>query len=232
MLLSQKALPHTATAATTMDQAHTAPAAAAAAAGRGAAGGTARGAPRRTAATASSGVRFVAVPGSGMENIFQAQKTQTQSKRKVGLNANAKLSFGEDMMSQSQDGDGVEQAGGGGGCWRGGSGCSVDDGTKGGVRARTAATQAPELKPSDWAKLARNNSNRYDTYLVRRASISCLVLFLCTVLERRNNARRTWYVLVSQGTKQPTESFSGSPFAMRVVPQAVLFVSCRSIGHL
>lgn len=90
-----------------------------------------------------------------MENVFQTQK------RTVGSGAGTKLGRPGDytLPPPAQDGDGF----GGGGGWQG-SGCyaGADGGEKGdgAVRARTAATQAPELKPTDWAKLTRNNSNR------------------------------------------------------------------------
>lgn len=93
-----------------------------------------------------------------MENVFQTPKTT------VGSGASAKLSRSGDgtLPPPAQDGDGF----GVGGRWQG-SDCYADGGGKGGaVRARTAATQAPELKPTDWAKLTRTNSNRYSLLLV------------------------------------------------------------------
>ena len=83
-----------------------------------------------------------------MESVFQTQK------RTVG-SGSAKLRSrpGDDTLG---DGFGVGEG------WQGsGYHADADGGGKGGaVRARTTGTQAPELEPTDWAKLSRNNSNR------------------------------------------------------------------------
>lgn len=108
---------------------------------------------------ATAKVRFVAVPGGGMEHVFPerysvrgiatAPPAAQLSTIDLGGIAGTAAGFGSRPVDLA--------------LFQGRSGSAAgelsDTGEREEMRARTAATQAPELKPSDWASLR----SRYET---------------------------------------------------------------------
>lgn len=108
------------------------------------------------AAAGSSAVRFVAVPGSGLEEAFPRLRNLSSGsgtalspnggRPKTFISAAADLSLGTESPSVS--------------------GTLVADANGGGVRAATASTstQAPELKLSDWVSARSRRGDEFRTF--------------------------------------------------------------------